>query len=457
MKYWKVVLATMLLSGSIMIFAQELKTDIPSWVSTAPSKNRSVGQGSTMEEARTMAASMMFEQLDFSPENGSLYAALLASDTVLVDTRKLIASAAAASSFLTNKKEFQNDSAVWVYCEMPNSRLKAFADSMQTAILEEGESALEEGRKQKAAGNLYGAAIAWAEGLNAITPLMYKQLMLPDGMELACTLYKEYVSVFNGVSVTVNPATGRSPMVKGEEIPNDFQLRISSATLPVSNFPVKVWFDRVDSDGLVRYDKKTGKAGESVIHVTKAPMADSATLFVVIDEKAFSELPQTFASGKIVSALKMIAEPQEIRLVAFDPTPLVYFDVPQEDSIFYIETFRQLIDSCKFRQTPDLSQADIIMTAVAKGEPSAPYSAGDYQLVSYASELLVKLYVKESKEEIAAHEVSDFKVTQPAGKDLKRIRAFAITAMMRKLALEMSPKMPAVSYDKRAVVYGRSE
>jgi len=457
MKYWKIVLAAMLLLEPVMILAQNSTKEMPSWTSTAPSKTRAVGQGTTLYEARIAAADTILKQLDFSPEAGSLYAALLASDTVLVDTRRLMATAAAGSSFLSNKKEFQNDSAVWVYCEMTNSKLKAWTDSVQASILERGGSALEEGRKKKAAGDLYGAAIAWAEGLNVVTPMMDKQLILPDGVELACTLYKEYASVFNGVKVAINPASGRYPMVKGEEIPADFQLKISSATLPVSRFPVKVLFDRTDTDGIVKYDKRTGATGEITVHVTKAPMADSATLFLVIDEKSFSDIPQTFASGKITSALKMIAEPQEIWLIAFDPTPLVFFDLPQEDSVFYAETFRQLIDSCGFQETTDTLRADIIMTASEKGELSAPYSAGDFQLVSYVSELSVKLLVKETREVLASHRVPAFKVVQPAAKDLKRIRAFTISAMLKKLSLEMLPQMPDVSYDKRSVVYGRSK
>ncbi len=457
MRYWKIVWVTMLLSGPVMVLAQDLNKDVPSWVSTSASKNRSVGQGMTKDEARTAAAATILGQMDFSPEAGSLYEALLASDTVPMDNRRLLAVAAAGSSFLVDKKEFQNDSAVWVLCEMPNAKLKAFMDSVQTSVVEEGTYALEEGRKQKAAGNLYSAAISWAEGLNAVTPLMYRQLSLPDGTELACALYQEYSSVFNGVKVGINPASGRFPMVKGEEIPTGFQMKVSAEGLPVGNFPVKVCFDRTDSDGFVRYDRKTNAAGEAAVYVSKAPAADSATLFLFIDTTAFADIPQTFASGNISSALKAIADPQKIQLVAFDPTPLVYFDVPQEDSVFYCETFRQLIDSCAFRETADMSQADIFMTAAEKGSLSAPYSAGDYQLVSYTSELCVKMYVKETKQEIATHSVSDFKVTQPAAKELKRIRNFAITAMMKRLSLEMLPKMPAVSYDKRSVVYGRSK
>lgn len=457
MKYWKIVWAAVLLSSPVTAFAQESDKDVPSWVSTVSSKNRSVGKGMTKDEARAAAAATILTQMDFSPETGSLYAALQASDTVPVDNRQLLAVVAAGSSFLVDKKEFQNDSAVWVLCEMPNAKLKAFIDSVQTSIFEKGTYALEEGRKQKSVGNLYSAAISWAEGLNAVTPLMYRKLPLQDGSELACALYKEYTSVFNGVKVEINPASGRFPMVKGEKIPTGFRMKISAAGHPVRNFPVKVGFDRTDSEGFVRYDRKTNAAGEADVHVTKAPVADSAVLLLFIDTKAFADIPQTFASWNISSALKTMSDPREIRLVAFDPTPLVYFDVPQEDSVFYCETFRQLIDSCAFRETADPSQADIFMTAVEKGNLSDPYGAGEYQLVSYTSELCVKMYVKETKQEIATHSVSDFKVTQPAAKELGRIRNFAISAMMKKLSLEMSPKMPAVSYDKRSVVYGRSK
>jgi hypothetical protein len=419
----------------------------------ASNKTRAIAAGPTRDVALATAAERLLDCNGYQPvEAGSLFMALTTFDSVSVDLKSAPIEAMLQNSKFKVSKEYDDGLNSWVYCEVAPKDFKAVLDSLHQVVLEAANQYLMEGRRLEMLGDFYGAAIAYANGLNRVTPVMGQRFLAEDGTDIAISLYKKYTTVFNGISITLNRS--RLPMVPGEDIPVDIQLQVTKDNLPVCNFPIAVIFDR-EGKQKARFDRMTSLQGTSTIHISVAPQADSATVFCMIDNQALAGIPETMASEKLDVALKMLAMPHSVRLVAFDPTATVYCSYAAEDSTVYADDFAEMVTDAGYKLTADSASADLVLSAVMDGDYSSPKIYGEYRLVTYTARMTVRLAVRETGVTLAENEVPDFQVTQPAMKEESRIRAFTAKAIMKRQQTELSPKIKKTPYNKRSVVYSR--
>jgi hypothetical protein len=444
----------MLMVGIQMLgYATAWAQAVPTWLNMASNKTRAVAAGATPEAAVSAAAEKLLESNGFQPvEAGSLYMALTTFDSVTVDLKSAPVEALAQNSKLKVSKRYDDGLNSWAYCELTAKDYKAVIDSLHQAVFEVANQYLTEGRRLEMLGDFYGAAMAYANGLNRVTPVMGQRFLAEDGSDIAITLYKKYTTVFNGISITLNRS--RLPMVPGEDIPVDIQLQVTKDNLPVCNFPISVNFDR-EGKQKARFDRMTSLQGSSTIHISVAPQADSATVFCQIDNQALAGIPETMASEKLDVAMKMLAMPHPVRLVAFDPTASVYCSYAPEDSAVYADDFAQLVTDAGYKVASDSASADLVLSAGMDGEFSSPMIYGDYRLVNFTAQMTVQLRVRETGAVLAENTVSDFQVTQPAMKEEARIRAFAAKTILKRQLTEFTPKVKKAPYNKRSVVYSK--
>jgi hypothetical protein len=426
---------------------------VPTWLNMTSTKTRAIASGATPEAAVTAAAEQLLSNNAYQPvEVGSLYMALTTLDSLGVDLKKTPAEALAHSSKLKVSKRYDDGTNTWVYCEITSKDYKAALDSLHQAVWTSANQCLTEGKRQELIGDFYGAAISYANGLNCVTGVMGQRFLSEDGSDVAIALYKAYTTVFNDIQITLNRS--RLPMVPGEEIPVDIQMQVTKDNLPVCNFPISVNFDR-EGTQKARFDRMTSLQGTSTIHISAAPQADSATVFCQIDNQALAGIPTTIASEKLDVALKMLAMPHPVRLVAFDPTPLVYCSYAPTDSAAYADDFAQIVTDAGYKVTADSASADLVLSAVLTGTSSEPKNYGDYSLVNYTAAMTVQLCVRETGGVVAENEVKDFQLTQPATKEEARIRAFAAKTILKRQLTELTPKIKKTPYNKRSAVYSK--
>lgn len=426
---------------------------IPTWLNMPSNKTRAIAVGATPEAAVNAAAEKLLESNNFQTvEVGSLYMALTTFDSVSVDLKTVPIEALSHSSKFKVSKQYDDGLNRWVYCEIAAKDYKAVLDSLHQSVYEVANQYLLEGRRLEMLGDFYGAAIAYANGLNRVTGVMGHRFLAEDGTDIAITLYKKYTTVFDGINITLNRS--RLPMVPGEDIPVDLQLQVTKDNLPVCNFPISVNFDR-EGKQKARCDRMTSLQGISTIHISVAPQADSATIFCQIDNQALAGIPKTVASDKLDLAMKMLAMPHPVRLVAFDPTALVYCSYAPQDSAIYADDFTQLVTNAGYKVTADSASADLVLSADVDGEFSSPTSYGDYRLVKFTAQMTMQLRVRETGTLLAENTVSDFQVTQPASKEENRIRAFATKTILKRQLMELTPKVKKTPYNKRSVVYSK--
>lgn len=463
MSKWKNILAAALMTPAFVeaqVFVEEeapkpiVVVKLPEWVNTPPSMGRAVGRGESLSAARVDALRTIMKKVSFTVEAGSLYSRLpdeVKGNADLVDG---FITAAEGSSFLATKKDFVTDTATFVYCEMTGATLKALGDSLYQEALGDVADALERGHRMELSGDLCKAVKIWGEGLEAVASVIYKKLPMEDGSDGACSLYEKYVTAFDSLHIEVT-APAHIPMVKGEAVPMTATLKVTAGGFPVSNFPIVARFE--SGDGELKYSHKTNDDGVATLTVSRTPMLDTARIVFPIIEKLQASLSPTFASAVIKDSLSRLPQPAALTLVAFDPTPTVWFSIAPTDTAIYEETFHQWIDSCGFRMAADSASADLVLTATDTGETTTAVATDEYQIVNYNATLVVRLFVRGTGEELIRHAVENFQIKQPKAKAHEKMRAFAISKMLLRQSEELAPQLKSTLYDKRGVVFSQMQ
>ncbi len=439
------------------LYAQE---KLPSWISKPNyDKGIVIGVGATEDEARENAAGhYLNEVIAITEEEKSLLALMGTEDSICAATRQneALKEAIALSEQFVGKNLYMNDTAVWVSCQMTVDSLRSFMTELTTEVIESVVKHLTTARYMKSKGALYEASLAYSQGLQAVTPLVHKRISVSEmdstTESLSLDLYNELISLYDNVSLTF--LQSEYPMVKGEKVPLDILVEVKKNGNPVTGFPVKAWME--SKDVLVKNSKTTNALGRSVINIEQAPAEETAMLYCSIDKIALSDLPETYATVRLAEVMDCLCQPQSVRLVAFDPTPMVYFSLPEQDTAIVRDHFTELIGLCGFKETKDSLQADMVLSFSSEGFMQPAFDTDDYKLAYYNASMQLLLSNLHSGQEEVKHSIVDFKLLQPANKTLTELRSRAIKQMMKTMMLDVKPKMKKVTFDKRALVYGKS-
>lgn len=440
-----------LLLASMPLYAQNKSAALPKWITTppqsTPTSQKVLSTGTSIQEARHNAVNQLIGLTSLNKEENSYQKRLLDNGHEPISQHQALVAAAEKSSFFKNLQEFQLDDQCWVLCEMTVNDLKEFSDSLYHAIINESCTKLNNARKLRQSGDLYGSAAEYSSALQGIIPMLHKELTCEEG-NIVDLLHDEYVHSLDNIELKFDHAS--SPMVKGEEIPFDIMVSATYNGLPVSALPLNF---KISDDGKVGETGKTDGRGRAKTHITAAPNKENGKLTVYTDLMSLSStLPQNIFSMELTQHLALEPSKDEMTFVAFDPTPTYYFNPKEELKACLSDSISALMKRAGNKVTASEQDADLLVTIDFKSETDGAPSAGKYPMQYYLCSLGIKLTDRRTKEELAVAEKSGLRLFLRADADEAQLRELAIYELYKRMRAQLN-NVQGVKFDKRKVMY----
>lgn len=447
----------MMIMAAMPLFAQGKKNanSTPKWITNPPQSTATVKKvvstGTTLEEARHNAINQLFSMTILNKEEGSYQKRLLDEGREPLSQHQVLVTAAENSSFFPNLEQYQNEEMCYVLCGMDNAKLNAFNDSLFTALRSQTIERISTARKLRAEGNLYGSATEYSEAIRSITPVLHRNLSNDEG-DLVEILHNEFVHCLDGIELKIQRED--CPMVMGEEIPFDILVTATYNNLPVSAMPLTF---KISDDGKVTEKGKTDGKGKAKTHVEKAPTQPTAKLTVYTDLPSLSaNIPQNMFSMELTQHLALEPKQDNMRLLAFDPTPTYIVEIKPEDNVCLSDTIAAIMKRGGNIVAENPEYTDLIFAVDFDYQEDGVPTTGKYAMQYFICNMTFTLKDRRTQAELAKAEKKDLRLFLKAGSDPEQIRALAISELYKRMKAQVKV-IQDTKFDKRKVMFAGSK
>lgn len=430
----------------------------PKWLKAKLKQGEVIAYGLTEEDARRNAIKELFQIVTLPSESDScLYNTLKQLSIPFDPSEARLDAAMESSAFITQNtyKDSETDSVAILIKMTPNS-LESFNDSLYEAALDHGIDNLVAARQFRQEGELLKACNKYHDAMEAVVPCMYFQLPTEEG-DLGELLLNEYATLFDDISISFDRED--CPMVAGEEVPIDIELKATQGDVALKHFPVKAWMRQRDAE--IEASKTTGITGALKVRLKHAPKAEKANLLAAIDTDQLSELPVNYASPLLDQHLKdsQYIKQFSIPFYSFDPTPLYYLSIEPCDTLQALLPIRQLLNDkgIGLIETADSASADIAVSIKYSAVQGMAVKAGNFKIREDSCSLVLSLHDIYHDTELVNLPVSGFKVKVPETRSPEKVRELAVREMLKSILIDAPARLATLDFDKRTIVYERAK
>ena len=426
---------------------------LPKWATTNPISTatikRAVASGNTLEEARHNAVNILVSQkANNQYEEGSYQKLLIEKGQSPVEQLSSWVKIAENSSFFKTTKTFVADDQSYIFCEISDQDYRLFSDSIYTAIVAEVDSMALRAKTLKQSGDLFTASTIYCKALQALVPILHKQVLSND-FDLVEVLHEGYLHSMDSIRWSFDRPT--CPMVSGEDVPVAIYATATYNDMPVPGLPVSF---TLSENGKLNSDAMTDASGKAKVHITEAPKSSMAELIVSMNKQSLLDLPKHIFSGELPLRLMEQLHSARLTLKAFDPTPFYFIDLSEEDSKCIGDSLNSIMDRNGYKKVDEKSGSDIEIKVncniTADGEPTT----GKYQMQYHLCDMTVTISDRRSGKVLATDEKKGLRFFVPANSDAALLRSKALSEILRRLKPSLNDKVKTLQYDKRSVFFG---
>lgn len=471
-----------LLLMSICIKAQTVKK--PSWITTQPKPKgvivgiANISKLSTQEDsadregifrmlmpedsykdrAREMAMKKIMGSLHLAVTKESLFGKILGReeyrnanlDELLVS---MYLSRIMNTPLIKKAGEWEDQEEYWCYFTVKESDFNSYFTSFEDSVVNRTEELWHRGLMHKNNGEIYLAASSFAQAMDAITPLFYKEEMIEENgreFDLVKAVYDSYLHVYD--NIVINPSVPVIPAVKNEPVPVTYWVTLTQNDVPLKD--VAVYATTVS--GEVDLQPRTDEQGRSYFKISSAkPSEDSNEVSFFIDDIGLLDVPETFATEQFRNR----SFPQSsVRLDFFDPNLYVYVNaVPADSSV--VETLTTLL----------MTRNDIILQKTVSGADleicvnldnqleNASVSSGKYSVGQYSASCKLQIRSVRSDSVLFDYSLSDMQVMIPSSRNEDKAAKTAYREVARVMARELAKPISELDYNKRRIYWSGKE
>lgn len=353
---------------------------------------------------------------------------------------------------ITLSGEWSDSEEYWCYYSVKETAFQAYFQAFEDSVRNSAQSLWLKGRDFQESGEIYKAACSFAQALDIITPLFYKELIVSfDGKEIdvAKAIYDSYMHVYDGIEL--KPSVDVIPVVKGEGVPYTFWMTATRNGVKLHDIPMVPKFS-----GVVNAQPKTDDYGLCHFKIESAAAQQKPEDIVFsIDAEGLLDVPETFATG----AFRGREFPDgKVRVEPFDPIVSIYLDVTPPDTSVVMSLGNLLLSRNDFRLTGSGADADVVLTvSLGNRLEKESVSEGKIGISQYSGAVNLAFYSVEMDSLFFKYNIDDFQVMVPSSKTLGKASKVVYREMARRMSRELEMPFKSLVYDKRKIMWRKLE
>lgn len=348
---------------------------------------------------------------------------------------------------VTRSGEWEDAENYWCYYSVKETEFNTYFKAFEDSVIVRTSDLWHTGLKHKENGEVYKAAVCFAQALDAITPLFYKEeKVVENGQEfdLLKAVYDSYMHAYDDMILT--PSVNVIPAVLNEGVPVNFKVTASQNSVPLKNIAIYADANAVS----LEVHKQTDSHGVSHFRVVNVVPADGKNRVVFsFDDKGLLDVPSTFASEQFRN--RTFSE-SSVTFDFFNPQVSVCMNVTPADSSV-VETLTTLLgtrDDMILADSPE--DADLeLKVSLSNSLENGTVSTGKYSVSQYSASCRVQMRALETDSVIMEYSVEDMKVMVPASRTEEKAARTAYREISRVLSRELARPVAEIDYDKRKI------
>lgn len=324
----KKILLFLLSITPILLFAR-----VPEWVSSRPNNSFyywgigvcELSDPNYKEVAKRQALEEITQQISVKVESNSFMSMSEMDFVAHEDYMKQIqASSQVYLEELQIFDTYQDKKKYYVCYRLNKDEYKAKVKTKSQDIARSAYEYLQQARGAEEDGNLIGAIGYYQKGLEVVESWLFLDLSyMAENVPVA--LYSGYMSIFDGLSLTLEPQSATMQNLKATNIEVVASLRKNN--IPVRNIPLKAQF--VSGNGKFTPSAKTNNAGEGRFYLTQLTSKEaSQSIRISVDNSILKDLPAIYQNKATSQKL---------------PEALFVINVEQQNIVFYLNPINNAI------------------------------------------------------------------------------------------------------------------
>lgn len=330
------------------------------------------------------------------------------------------------------KESHTSGNTYYVYYTLDKKTFRRNAEKKREAAIATGLDYLEKGKAAERAMNLTQAAVLYGEGLKAVEPWMFMDL-IRDGVNIPVELYDSYINVFSGLVITTNAVQVEGEPFKAVSEPIAGCLSKDGNVIP--NIRLKAAF--TVGSGTVTPPSETDYNGTAEFYITNiTSKEDVQEIRITIDDTFLDMLPEGYRE-----LLERQAWPSAKITVVLKSSPAsLYLHVENNDLEGIEKQIRSLLANNYFTLTEDPDAAQCFAELSTVLEVGETVSGGNYDLNTCYCSLTLKIYNNYTTDMLLNYSLDRVKVLAPVHKSYESTVAQGIREVMKRVNREL-PKM----------------
>lgn len=312
----------------ILLFAR-----VPEWVSSRPNNSFyywgigvcEISDVNFKEVAKRQALEEITQQISVKVESNSFMSMTEIDLVANEDYQKQIqASSQVYLEELQIFDTYQDKKKYYVCYRLNKDEYKAKVRAKSQEIAKSAYEYLQQARAAESDGNLTSAIGYYQKGLEVVEPWLFLDLSyMAENVPVA--LYSGYMSIFDGLSLTITPQSATMQNLKAANIEVVASLRKNN--IPVQNFPLKAQF--VTGSGKFTPSAKTNSSGEGRFYLTQMTSKEASQMIKIsIDNSVIKDLPDIYQNKTTSQKL---------------PEALFVINVEKQNVVFYLNPINNAI------------------------------------------------------------------------------------------------------------------
>lgn len=341
---------------------------------------------------------------------------------------------------------WQDETEYWVYYELNRFDYEEYMEARRQKAIQQGFDFWYKGKAALQQGELMSAVELFSKGLESIEPALNQDLTCSyEGttINLGTEIYAALTSVFDGITITVNPVAVNGTPFQGIAIP--VTVTIDRNGTPLRNILLEARF--VSGSGDLSTLAPTNEKGETALSIRN-----------ITSKQVQQEIKITIAD-QALKGLRMGAQAALFKkMLATLPGTNLTVNLEQKQISAYIKVMQADIESLErdvksiltnnfFNVVATPSQADVIVNLDNKFKTGREIPGEQYNFVECFSTLGIKVVNNRSSAVLMNYSLNDIRTLVPANKSVAQGKVMAARELMKRMQRDLGKELKKVTID----------
>lgn len=351
---------------------------------------------------------------------------------------------------ITLSGEWNDTENYWCYYSVKESAFQTYFKAFEDSVRSSATDLWLKGLQYQDSGYIYNAAQTFAQALDMITPLFYKEEIITcndNETDIVTAIYDSYMSVYE--NIVIEPSAQTIPVVIGEGMPHNLWVTVSRNGVRLRGVFLSSSFN-----GVLNSQPKTDENGLCHFSIENVPVDKKpGNIVFSLDTEGLFDVPETFAT-KLFRATEFTDA--TIRLEPFDPIVSVYVGVTPFHTAAATALSDLILARKDFRITDSLNDADLVLSAQLSNKiEKESVSEGKIGISQYSGSANLTITSIAQDSVLFRYSIDNLQVMIPAARSLENASASVFRELARKFARELDEPLKLLEYDKRNLMWRR--